>query len=383
MPETLERPSLQNNSADGWPSAVDMKVIDAGVVFYEDLRNANGEAVGGNVLVQKAALDRMAASMEGKPIVNWDHRAVKPREFGKGGFQGIITKVYFNSQDGWYHASGYVWDESTRQNIKNGYSISCAYTVSDWGEGGTYHKVPYEREVLDGAYTHIAVVPVPRYEGARIELLNSGGKTMGLLSIFRKDKQDEKVEFDPATTKIPVNGAGDVLLSELMNSYEATHAPQLQDDDLVEVKGKKVKLSELKNAHVQMLLNAELDKLDKEHQNGGHKNKMANCTRCNSAAAHEPTNLNPQVTNAEEEEKKKLEQKNAEEAKKAEEEKKNADEAKKKEDEEKANALKNAAKLDELRNKDRQLPMPKITSLKDLVAEGESRYGTKPVLAAK
>ena len=122
----------------------------------------------------------MAASLEGKPIVNWDHRTVKPKEFSKGTFQGIIGKPYYNSMDGWYHAPGYVWDEATKKNIQEGYSISCAYTVSEWGDGGAYHKVPYEKEVKNGTYTHIAVVSTPRYEGARIELLNSakGGVMM-------------------------------------------------------------------------------------------------------------------------------------------------------------------------------------------------------------
>lgn len=216
----LSLPILENNSTDGWPSAVDMKVIDPGVVFYEDLVNAEGQHVGGNVLVQKPALDRMAASMEGKPIVNWDHRTVKPGEYNKGKFQGIITKVYFNSADGWYHASGYVWDEPTRKNIQNGYSISCAYAVSEWGEGGAYHKVPYEKEVLNGTYTHIAVVPVPRYEGARIELLNSAkGGIMGLLSLFRKDKPEEKIDLDTSKSVVAVEGHGDKTIEEFGQQF--------------------------------------------------------------------------------------------------------------------------------------------------------------------
>ena len=151
---------------------------------------------------------------------------------------------------------------------------------------------------------------------------------MGLLSLFRKDKPEEKVEIDVASTKVPVEGHGDVTLQEMINSYRASHANKLDDGDLIDVDGKKIPLRELRNA---FLHNAESDKLEKEHKDGEHKdNAKKNCGMCN-AAVHEPTNLKekaselPKVYNAEEEEKKKKD----EEAKNA------ADEEKKKEEEEK------------------------------------------------
>lgn len=380
MNALLEKPELKNDSIDGWPSTVDMKVIDPGVVYYEDLVNQNGEHVGGNVLVQKAALDRMAQSLNGKPIINWDHRTVKPGEYAKGRFQGIVTDVYYNADDGWYHARGYVWDESTKKNIENGFSISCAYQVSEWADGGTYHKVPYEKEVVNGSYTHIAVVSVPRYEGARIELLNSakGGGMAGILSLFKKDKPEEKVEIDLATAKIPVEGMGEVSLVEMVNSYKASHPKgTLEDMDLIDVDGKKVSVKELKNS---FLKNAEMSKLEKEHKDGEHEDEpKKNCGMCNSAAAHEPTNLKEKASelpktynSAEEKEKEKMEK----------EERENAEE-KEREEEEKKNALSNAAKLEELRNKDRRIEMPTVSSLASMAKEGESRYGSAKAAPSK
>ncbi len=180
---------IENGLKNGWPSLVDMKVITPGLVHYEDLLNSNGKPVGCNVLVRKDALDKMAHSIQGKPIINWDHRKVDPKEFSQGKFQGIVTgPAVFNAEDGYYHAPGYVWDEATRKNIQNGFSISCAYTVTDEDGPGTHNALKYDVEVKNGEYTHIAVVPSPRYEGARIELLNSKGGVMGLMSLFRKDK---------------------------------------------------------------------------------------------------------------------------------------------------------------------------------------------------
>lgn len=366
---------LHNSSIDGWPSTVDMKVIVPGLVHYEDLRNSNGESVGGNVLVQKDAFDRMAASLEGKPIINWDHRKVSPEDFKKGRAQGVIVgPAIFNAVDGWYHAKGLVWDEATRKNIENGYSISCAYTVSEWGEGpGTHNQVPYMREVLNGSYTHIAVVPVPRYEGARIELLNSnGGKTMSFLSLFRKDKPEEKIEIDMATELTLENGSK-VSLEALTNSYKAEEAKKLElqnkaleDDRIVEVNGKKVTIKELKNAHLAMYNEAEKRDLEEKHNSGSHKTRLTNCVMCNAAA---------------EEEKKKAEQeeqKNAAAKVKADEEQKNAAEKKAKDE-----AAKAAAALENARNAGGKVAMPAIKSVQQLMADGQERYGVLPGVVTK
>lgn len=374
----LEKPSLENNSQDGWPVDVDLKVILPGLVFYEDLKNTEGQKVGGTVLIKKEAFDKMANSLKNKPIINWDHRPVDPGEFDKGKFQGIITgPAVFNAVDGWYHAPGVIWNKQTLRNVQNGYSISCAYVPTDMDtRPGTHNKVPYQAEVLDGEYTHIAVVPVPRYEGARIELLNSGGNPMGLLSFFRKDKPEEKVEFDAATAKVALDGGSEVPLTELINSYKAVEAAKAQApvkcglEDLIEVDGKKVPVRELLNAHLTQMKNS----LESEHKEGDHKGSPKdNCGMCNSA---------------EEDEKKK----------KAEDERKNAAasaeavEKKRKEDEELKNTSEKTAKakaeaemkrLDELRNKGQKVEMPTIKSLNALMDEGEARYGGKPAVAAK
>lgn len=378
MTLSLENHPLSNTPQDKWPSTVDLKFIIPGLVYYEDLRNNAGEIVGGTVLVKKEALDKMASSLKGKPIINWDHRKVSAGEYKKGGFQGIITsEARFNSADGWYHAEALIWDEATRKNAERGYSISCAYVPSEVDvTGGTLNKVPYQAEVLNGEYTHVAVVPVPRYEGARIELLNSAkGGSMNIMSLFRKDKPEEKVEVDIETAKVAIEGQGDVPLTELINSFKKAEALKksaagsLADTDTIEVDGKKVTVGELKNAHIAMYNDAEKKDLDEKHNSGAHSAKaLSNCAMCNSAA---------------------------EEAKKKdEEEKKNAAEAeekKKKEDAEKQNAAKltaeqnakkaaekEAARLEELRNGGRKLEMPKLVSVEERQKAGEERYGVVP-----
>mgnify|MGYP006921296857 CR=1 FL=1 len=379
--------SFENSSKDGWPVLVDMKVIVPGLVHYEDLLNSNGKPTGGNVLVTKETLDRMAPTLEGRPIINWDHRKVDQKDFSKGRAQGVIssearfnerwnaeTKTWVPANDGWYHAKGLVWDEETRKNIENGYSISCAYVVEEWGDGpGRHNQVPYEREVKNGSYTHIAVVPSPRYEGARIEMLNSkGGVIMGLLNIFRKDKADEKVEIDISKSKVAIDGLGEVSLEQLVNSFKALDAAKssesFSDEDMVEVNGKRVSMKELKNAHISMIEAEKKITLENAHKAGDHKTISADCSMCATAESEaKKLKESEELKNAAE----------AEEKKRKEEELKNsalaAAEAKEKEE-----AAARAARLDELRNKGKEVVLPEIKTVQDLVAEGEARYGVIP-----
>jgi hypothetical protein len=383
MTATLERAQefIENSAVDGWPSTVDMKVILPGLVRYSDLKNAAGELTSGDVLVTKEALDRMANSLEGKPIVNWDHRRVSPDDFRKGKAQGIIVgPAVFNSKDGWYHAKGYVWDEPTRKNIERGYSISCAYTVDEWGDGpGTLNQVPYMQEVKNGTYTHIAVVPVPRYEGARIEILNSQGGRMGLLSLFRKDKPEEKIDV-PMETELTLENGAKTTLGELVKMREERETKErenlnaLSDDRTFEINGKKVTLRELKNEASVKMMNAEdkeKERMDDEHKNSKHPSvPMKNCAMCNAAAEEEKKKKD-------EEEKKNsmaAEEKNKREAQ----ELKNAEERKAKEE-----AEKNGRDLDERRNAGGKVEMPKIESINDRMAEGEKRYGILPAAGKK
>lgn len=387
MSETLKLKELFNDSTDGWPCMVDLKIICPGLVHYEDLLGADGNSYAGEILADKEFLDKIAPTLEGRPIVNWDHRKVKPEEFSRGTFQGLIASpAQFNrkwdptanewvdSGDGYYHAKGFVWDQATLKNIERGFSISCAYKVKMWeGKSGTHAAVPYADAAKDGFYTHIAVVESPRYERASIELLNSiGGKVMGLLSLFKKDNTEEKLELDLETTKLPVEGAGDVSLSELMNSHRklaaAKKAATLSDDQVIMVDGVKTTLGQLKKDHLELKNNLGLmensdEKMKEDHEKGDHKeNTLKNCAMCNSS--------------------------DDEKKKKDDEEKKNAADAatkaaKEKEDEECQNATKRAQELENAREKGRTIELPKIVSLTDKVAEGRSRYGNKTPLAVK
>lgn len=258
-----------------WPKEYDCRFIEPGLINYDDMG-------AGTALVRKEALDKMANSFKGRPVLFKRHDNVSPETFEEKAC-GLVNEVYFNASDGWFHAKFFVWDDATKSGIESGkFSVSCAYVPSDTDiNGGIYNNINYDMEVKNGEYTHLAIVENPRYNGAKI-FVNSkgGGKAM-----------KEKVKK---------------ILTELSNTLNDMFG-----------KGEE----ELKNAEISTVVGAKLDTIIsllnelKEDDDEEKKKKL-------------------EAKNASDEEEKK---------KKEDEEKKNASEAeekKKKEDEEKANALK-------------------------------------------
>lgn len=340
-----------------------IRFIEPGLVRYNDV---------GNVLVTKETLDKMSASFVGKPIFNEAHRDVTSGDFKDGKADGVIGRVYYNSTDGWYWADAIVWDGETIDNIKNGYSLSCAYDVprDSWGPGGIHNNIPYDREVMNGEYTHLAIVTNPRYERARI-IYNQGG-SMNLKFWKKEQKAEEKPsEVELANAVIEVEGK-ETKIEDLIAGFKAAQKRQeelanaapkkLGLEDSVDIDGKKVLVKDLVSGFKANLQNASDEDMKDAHKDGKHEDKKAeNCKMCNEA----------------------------DEEKKKDEERKNAEAKDKKDEEERKNSLAKAEKdaadarkhFDDLKNaaqnRKGDFKTPDIRSQADRVAEGQKRYGPK------
>lgn len=328
-----------NNSED-WPKAYSCKFIEPGLVHY------NEENIG-TVLVKKEALDKMAQSFVGKPVINEIHKEVDPGFYESGEADGIVTKVYFNQTDGWYWAEFLVWDPATMMNCENkAYSVSCAYNISQADDRqGVHNNIPYTQEVIDGAYTHLAVVANPRYEGARIIYNSKGGGHMKFLKFWKSKKEKDEVknasEVNIENAMVNVDGK-EVAVKELIAVHNATEGKKpemLSEETVIELDGKEMPLKNLMDTY----------------------RKVKN-------AEDEDKKKADEAKNAEEEKKKKAEEaKNAEEADK----KKKEDEMKNAKGEENFEALENAARG---RGEPQQ---PQIMSRRQMALEGAKRYGKK------
>ncbi len=241
------------------------KFIEPGVVSYDD----QGEGV---VFVSKEALDRMSPTFKGCPVifVPEHHNDSDPEtafnfEDGADPPAGVVASDPEWGDDGWQYVNLLVWNPDAQKAIENGYSVSCAYRPTEEGPGGDWHNIPYDAEMKNGEYMHMAIVPRPRYEGSTI-FANSKGAHTVKINMFRKnaeppappekDKKDEEgmemVNADDAT--VDINGTP-VPLYELVEAYKMKMGKgdtpdQLNPDDEVEVEGfGRVKVSDLISAY--------------------------------------------------------------------------------------------------------------------------------------
>lgn len=84
---------------------------------------------------------------------------------------GTITKVWFSADDGWFWCSGMLTSPKAIELIENGYNVSCQYRITDYAdndEDKLHNANPYDKEILDGVFEHLAIVENPRYEDAFI-----------------------------------------------------------------------------------------------------------------------------------------------------------------------------------------------------------------------
>lgn len=239
--------------------------IEPGIMNYDDMD-------AGTVLVQKSALDRMRDSFIGKPVVNEDHIDLKPQQAFKKDdsstpqADGVVSAVGTDPESGWDYADVIIWNKDTQKNIdEKGYSASCAYTPSkEDPTGGMWHNFPYDTEVIDGEYNHMAIVDNPRYERVKI-YPNSKRSEKPMSKIFKllgkkpaqkknmappepnPEESPEKMEMEGAV--IEVNGEM-IPVEEAIAAYKQqkqNEVTPLSPDDEIEIDGEpeKIKVSEL------------------------------------------------------------------------------------------------------------------------------------------
>jgi len=221
------------------PKSYKCRFIEPGVISYEDTKQ-------GTVLVSREALDRMGPSFRNCPVIfipeqhdNSDKtNAFNFEDIGANPASGIVTGIPTWEPDGWQYVDVSVWDENAQKAIENGYSVSCAYFPEEEADGGEWHQIPYDGEVINGHYMHMAIVPRPRYEGSRIYANSKkGGINLPGINLFKAKKN----MADPAPAKAPAP------VPEKKPEESGGGMKALSNDDavMVDVNGTPVPLHEL------------------------------------------------------------------------------------------------------------------------------------------
>ena len=284
----------KKNALKQYPKVMNVSsFITAGLVDYSDVND-------GRYLLKKETIDKMLSTLEGRPVI-MGHQKVTDDNIDDLAV-GYVLGGKFNPESGQYDCRIIVKDPKILDSIKSGNNkVSSAYEPTEFGSGGTYSGLDYDAEILNGVFTHLAIVDTPRYSDAKILTNNYEGQKM-FKRFFKTEKLNEEVK-----------------------------ECGICDNDLIEVNGEGVTVGELKAAYLEKL-NCKANSEDKD--NCGDK---ANCgDKKNEVEEEEKEEV--EVKEKENEEKENEEEKKEEKEEKEEEEKKE-------EVEEKENALDDNARL--------------------------------------
>lgn len=351
---------MQLENAKDWPEPYTCRFLEAGIVSYED-------SDAGIALLKKETIDKMAPTFIGRPVII-DHQNITPANFEKAAV-GYVINVRFNPEDAWFYADFIITDDKARVLIdEKGYSVSCAYNVIDVSEGGLWHDIKFDGEIIDGSFTHLALVESPRYEDSKItkqlpamlvngkaaHYFNNQKETkMSIFKLFKKKENDKDQDIGSLHMEIDQKAVPvtDILLYCLngkklkFESYAAANEKQqymVKDEDIVDMNGNSISIGELKAAYMMKTEN---------------EKKNCSCGATGDMKHKDDCTFNKKNAAAEEEEKKKKDEeaknaKAAEEKAKAEEEAKAKENAKKAEEEAKAKELQNAKDAEEKAKKE-------------------------------
>ena len=242
--------------------------MEVGVAGYEEE----------TILVGLDAIKKMMPTFNGCPIYvyhvdNIDYENIRHEA------DGYVTDCFYNEKDGWIWAKFIAVTPEAARAIADGWSVSNAYIPKEWGAGGTWHNVDYNREITDGEFTHLAIVPNPRYEDAKIftpeqyktyqeeltnqlkQLHNSKNGEKKMFKLF-KDTREEVTSIDE-DTMVELEDGVSVKFSEMKNAVlknaedekekeNEAEEEKMNMDSVVEVGDEKMPLKELVNKYKNM-----------------------------------------------------------------------------------------------------------------------------------
>lgn len=345
----LKQHNIAVSNAKRQPSVYYFKHIKEGVVGYDK------EVL----LVTTDALKRMARSFAGKPV--YVHHQEVDLEQLQEKADGYVADCFYNEYDGSFWGKMVVVSDAGHEAVSKRWSVSNAYIPSKYGNSGYWHNIYYDKEVLDGEYTHLAIVPNPRYEDACImsideykeyctakkqeieELKNSKSKGGTMFKIFKKKEviedcaseelQNAYVSLDDGT-EVKLADAIDAVVNakrEAEEEEKKNACEKVNMDSEVDVDGEKMTVKELMNKYKSAMAKKNEDEEEKKEDDEKEKE------------------------NEDEEEKKKEDEEQKENAKKEEENK----------DQQSFEALKNAQM---------NIPTQVVETSERQIARGRERY---------
>lgn len=152
---------------------------------------------------------------------------------------GFVSDNFINPYDGWMWSKFMVISDAGHDAVAKGWAVSNAYKpIAPFGPAGTQHNVDYDRKILNAEFTHLAIVPNPRYEEAKIftpeeykdynaalkteaELINSKNINKGKPAMFFFKKTPIDADKVTDADHVEMDDGTIVTVAEMKNALEA------------------------------------------------------------------------------------------------------------------------------------------------------------------
>lgn len=234
--------TLQNEKS--MPQVFYAKHMKAGVANYPENKEV--------IYISNDTIADMAKSFEGKPV--YVHHQEVDLENLKDQMDGVVSESFWNKYDGEWWIKFVAITDDAKQAIANGWGVSNCYDHLVRGNGGTCINVKYDSEIIGGQFQHLAIVPNPRYEDAKIyteEEYNNyiEQKKQKLDKITNsKGENNMKILNEADVKDLLLSKDSDITVGEaievLMNSKKVID----QEAEIMLANGEKISVSELINA---------------------------------------------------------------------------------------------------------------------------------------
>lgn len=123
----------------------------------------------GVCVLENDTIKKFIQGFVGCPVII-NHKDVT-NENAKDERVGVISRVWFDENDGWFWGEGVIFDEEALSLIESGYNVSCQYEITEYSnntKNELHNGNPYDKVILNGKPEHLAIVKTPRYENAMI-----------------------------------------------------------------------------------------------------------------------------------------------------------------------------------------------------------------------
>tara|TARA_R110000851_G_scaffold306239_5_gene464511 strand:- start:4534 stop:5574 length:1041 start_codon:yes stop_codon:yes gene_type:complete len=229
-----------------------------------------GDKADQSIYVSNDAIKSMCKSFEGCPVYV-GHQDVSLENI-QAEADGYVSNSFYNEADGWFYAQFVAVSDKAHKAIKDGDFVSNAYLPSETAGEGTDISTRYDIEVLNGEFTHLAIVPNPRYEEAEImtleefkaynsvkleqleELKNSKDEKETIMFWNKKEAKGDEITND---TMVSLENE-DVSVGEMISFMEnakkeeakAKEEEKMNMESKVDVDGEEMSLAELRDAYL-------------------------------------------------------------------------------------------------------------------------------------